>query len=111
MDLIAALLFYCVEIKDRPREHNDDLMSTVLTFVRPSCIEQHGVCRAISYIVQTLSAEPSFGTKLGSSLKMQLPTKWGPVDTAADFMVHVRTAHITALDAINRLRNSRLYTP
>ena len=29
---------------------------------------------------------------------MQLPTKWGPVDTAADFMVHVRTTHITALE-------------
>ncbi|KAF4615248.1 hypothetical protein D9613_002761 [Agrocybe pediades] len=67
MDIIGYLLFYCVEIKDKP--------------------QQHGVCRAISYIIQTLSAEPAFGAKLSSPLKAQLPTKWGPVDTAADFLI------------------------
>lgn len=33
MDFIASLLFYCVEIKDRPREHDSELLSTVLMFV------------------------------------------------------------------------------
>ncbi|KDR73482.1 hypothetical protein GALMADRAFT_227930 [Galerina marginata CBS 339.88] len=68
MDFIAYLLFYCVEIKDKP--------------------QQHGVCRAISYIIQTLSAERAFGLKLSNPIKVQIPTKWGPVDTAADFMIH-----------------------
>ncbi|KIM48882.1 hypothetical protein M413DRAFT_89117 [Hebeloma cylindrosporum] len=68
MDFIAYLLFYCVEIKDRP--------------------QQHGVCRAVSYIVQALSAEPAFGLRLSNPIKVQLPTKWGPVDTAADFIIH-----------------------
>uniref|UniRef100_A0A8H7Y292 RecA family profile 1 domain-containing protein n=1 Tax=Psilocybe cubensis TaxID=181762 RepID=A0A8H7Y292_PSICU len=68
VDLIAYLLFYCVEIKDKP--------------------QQHGVCRAISYIVQTLSAESAFGSQLSKPIKAQIPTKWGPVDTIADFMIH-----------------------
>ncbi|KAF8911951.1 high-temperature-induced dauer-formation protein-domain-containing protein [Gymnopilus junonius] len=68
MDFVACLLFYCVEIKDKP--------------------QQHGVCRAISYIIQTLSAEPAFGLKLSNPIKVQIPTKWGPVDSAADFMIH-----------------------
>ncbi|PPR04968.1 hypothetical protein CVT24_010426 [Panaeolus cyanescens] len=58
MDFIAYLLFYCVDIKDKP--------------------QQHGLCRAISYIVQTLSAEPTFGSSLEHTLHVQLPTKWGP---------------------------------
>ena len=52
--------------------------------------EQHSVCRAISYIIQTLSAEPSFGSRLNHPIGIQLPTKWGPVDTAAEFVIHVR---------------------
>ncbi|KAF8964015.1 high-temperature-induced dauer-formation protein-domain-containing protein [Flammula alnicola] len=68
MDFIAYLLFYCVEIKDKP--------------------QQHGVCRAISYIVQALSAEPAFGSRLSNPIRVQIPTKWGPVDTAAEFMIH-----------------------
>ncbi|KAF8803522.1 hypothetical protein BYT27DRAFT_7195356 [Phlegmacium glaucopus] len=68
MDFIAYLLFHCVEIKDKP--------------------QQHGVCRAISYIIQTLSAEPAFGSRLNHPIGIQLPTKWGTVDTAAEFMIH-----------------------
>ncbi|KAF5331063.1 hypothetical protein D9619_005935 [Psilocybe cf. subviscida] len=67
MDFIACLLFYCVEIKDKP--------------------QQHGVCRAISYIVQALSADPVFGEKLRNPIRVQLPTKWGHCDTAADFII------------------------
>ncbi|KAF8162962.1 high-temperature-induced dauer-formation protein-domain-containing protein [Crassisporium funariophilum] len=68
MDFIACLLFYCVEIKDKP--------------------QQHGVCRAISYIIQTLSAESNFGSRFNDPIHVQLPTKWGPVDSAAEFMIH-----------------------
>jgi hypothetical protein len=55
-------------------------------------IEQHGVCRAISYIAQTLSAEPTFGAKLTKPVKVQLPSRWNSVGTAADFFINVRSA-------------------
>ncbi|KAF9036701.1 high-temperature-induced dauer-formation protein-domain-containing protein [Panaeolus papilionaceus] len=67
MDFLAYLLFYCVDIKDKP--------------------QQHGLCRAISYIVQTLSAEPSFGSSLEHPLHIQLTSKWGPVSNGSEFMI------------------------
>ena len=56
--------------------------------------EQHGVCRAISYILQTLSAEPAFGAKMTTAIKVQLPTKWGQNDTAADLIIQVGVERI-----------------
>lgn len=54
--------------------------------------EQHGLCRALSYIIQTLSAEASFGAKLSAPLKVQPPTKWTVSGTAGDFLINVRFA-------------------
>ncbi|KAG5652956.1 hypothetical protein H0H81_002964 [Sphagnurus paluster] len=68
MDVVAYLLCYTLEIKDKP--------------------QQHGFCRALSYIIQTLSAEPGFGQKLTKPVKPQLPAKWNAVGTAADFMIN-----------------------
>jgi hypothetical protein len=51
--------------------------------------DQHGLCRALSYIVQTLSAEPSFGVRLTKPVKAQLPSKWNAPGTAADFFINV----------------------
>jgi len=68
MDLVAYLLCYALEIKDKPH--------------------QHGLCRALSYIVQTLSAEPSFGARLTKPVKAQLPSKWNAPGTAADFFIN-----------------------
>ena len=51
--------------------------------------EQHGICRAISYILQTLSAETAFGTKMTIPIRVQSPAKWGSIDSAADFIIHV----------------------
>ncbi|KAJ7632398.1 high-temperature-induced dauer-formation protein-domain-containing protein [Roridomyces roridus] len=68
MDLVSYLLCYALEIKDRP--------------------QQHGLCRTISYIVQTLSAEANFGAKLTKPVKAQLPAKWNSPGTAADFMIN-----------------------
>ncbi|KAF8212473.1 high-temperature-induced dauer-formation protein-domain-containing protein [Mycena galopus ATCC 62051] len=68
MDVVAYLLCYALEIKDRPH--------------------QHGLCRALSYIVQTLSAEPSFGARLTKPVKAQLPSKWNAPGTAADFFIN-----------------------
>ncbi|EPQ58471.1 hypothetical protein GLOTRDRAFT_114891 [Gloeophyllum trabeum ATCC 11539] len=84
MDIAAYLLCYCLEIKDKP--------------------QQHGLCRAISYIIQTLSAERSFGLKLISPVKAQLPAKWQPVGTAGDFMVNAIYAIVaTTSGALNSL--------
>ncbi|KAF8061471.1 high-temperature-induced dauer-formation protein-domain-containing protein [Lyophyllum atratum] len=68
MDLVAYLLCYTLEMKDKP--------------------QQHGFCRALSYIIQTLSAEPGFGPKLTKPVKPQLPAKWNAAGTAADFMIN-----------------------
>ncbi|KAI0362682.1 hypothetical protein OH77DRAFT_1500300 [Trametes cingulata] len=67
MDVMAYLLCYGLEIKDKP--------------------EQHGMCRVLSYMIQSLSAERSFGLKLTSPLKAQIPQKWATMGTAGDFMV------------------------
>ncbi|KAG6878097.1 hypothetical protein C0992_008585 [Termitomyces sp. T32_za158] len=68
MDLIAYLLCYALEIKDKP--------------------QQHGLCRALSYIIQTLSAEPGFGLKLTKPVRPQLPAKWSAAGTAGDFIIN-----------------------
>ncbi|EJD02089.1 uncharacterized protein FOMMEDRAFT_20875 [Fomitiporia mediterranea MF3/22] len=68
VDLMTYLLCYFMESKDKP--------------------EQHGLCRAISYILQTLSAEPAFNAKLSSPIRMHLPAKWACQGTAGDFMIN-----------------------
>ncbi|TFK26405.1 hypothetical protein FA15DRAFT_667496 [Coprinopsis marcescibilis] len=68
IDLLSYLLCHCVEIKDKP--------------------QQHGVCRAISYIIQTLSGEPGFGPRLGQPMTAPVPTNWNGVSTVGDFLVH-----------------------
>lgn len=86
MDLVAYLLCYTLEIKDKPREFTFSIPWLPKVTISS---EQHGLCRALSYIVQTLSAEPAFGLKLSRAVKVQLPTKWNAPGTAADFMINV----------------------
>ncbi|CAK5279543.1 unnamed protein product, partial [Mycena citricolor] len=84
MDLVGYLLCYTLEIKDKP--------------------QQHGLCRALSYIVQTLSAEPSFGARLSRPVKAQLPAKWNAPGTAADFLINAIYAIVaTTSGALNSL--------
>ncbi|EJD53359.1 hypothetical protein AURDEDRAFT_111005 [Auricularia subglabra TFB-10046 SS5] len=66
-DIVVYLLTFSLELKDKP--HN------------------HGLCRALSYIVQSLSAEAAFGKCLGSPVKVRVPTKWQTTGTIADFMI------------------------
>jgi len=68
MDVIAYIFCYGLDIKDKP--------------------EQHGLCRAVSYILQSLSAEHAFGVKLVSPLKVSIPQKWGAIGNAGDFLVN-----------------------
>jgi hypothetical protein len=55
--------------------------------------EQHGLCRALSYIVQTLSAEKTFGARLSSPIKGQVPAKYHNGGTMADFLIQVRSIY------------------
>ncbi|TFY71763.1 hypothetical protein EVG20_g1254 [Dentipellis fragilis] len=76
MDIVVYLLCYCLDIKDKP--------------------QQHGLCRAISYIIQTLSAESAFGLQLTFPVKAaHLPAKWNVGGAAADFMINA-VYHIAA---------------
>ncbi len=55
--------------------------------------EQHGLCRALSYIIQTLSAEHAFGLQLTFPIKSaHIPAKWNVGGAAADFMINVCTS-------------------
>lgn len=52
--------------------------------------EQHGMCRVLSYLIQSLSAQRAFGAKLSSPIRAQIPQKFSAMGTAGDFMIHVR---------------------
>ncbi|KAI0340618.1 hypothetical protein BDW22DRAFT_1360028 [Trametopsis cervina] len=84
MDILAYLLCYGLEIKDKP--------------------EQHGLCRAISYIVQSLSAEHAFGAKMSTPIKAQLPPKANWLGNAGDFLINAVYAMIaTTSGSLNSL--------
>ncbi|TFK72546.1 hypothetical protein BDN72DRAFT_315018 [Pluteus cervinus] len=84
MDVVAYLLCHALDIKDKPRNSDPYLFVHKLT----SVIEQHGMCRALSYIIQTLSAEPAFGLKTTKPIKAQIPAKWHINGTAVDFLIN-----------------------
>lgn len=85
-DVLAYLLCYALDIKDKPRT---SVSKEVVESCSPCCLEQHGLCRALTYIIQTLSAEPAFGNKLSNPVKLSIPAKWATSGTAADFMITV----------------------
>ncbi|KAI0083976.1 high-temperature-induced dauer-formation protein-domain-containing protein [Irpex rosettiformis] len=83
-DILAYLLCYGLEIKDKP--------------------EQHGLCRVVSYIVQSMSAEHAFGTKLSSTIKVTLPPKANFLGNAGDFLINAVYAMIaTTSGTLNSL--------
>jgi len=84
MVLLAYLLTYGMEIKDKPGEF-------FAVWVREYSYapEQHGLCRALSYIVQTLSGEKSFGARLSGPIKGQVPAKYNNGGTMTDFFIQV----------------------
>jgi hypothetical protein len=91
VDILAYLLCYSLEIKDKPRMSSLVISRAGIYFI--GFLEQHGLCRALSYIIQTLSAESAFGNKLSSPINIQIPTKWvsqgASHGTAGDFMITV----------------------
>nr|GAT61257.1 predicted protein [Mycena chlorophos] len=94
MNTVGYLLCYALEIKDKPHQHG---IVRALSYIVQTLsaepafgarLDQHGIVRALSYIVQTLSAEPAFGARLGKPIKAQVNTKWSAPGTAADFIIH-----------------------
>ncbi|KLO07390.1 hypothetical protein SCHPADRAFT_922914 [Schizopora paradoxa] len=82
--LLAYLLCYCMEAKDKP--------------------QQHGVCRAISYIIQSLSSENAFGAKLAFPMKVPLPAKWSVQGNVGDFVINsIYTVISTSSGRLNSL--------
>jgi len=90
MDALAYLLCYSLEVKDKPRKAQYDVDGHRLSPNLPRFAEQHGLCRSLSYIIQTLSAEKAFAAKLNTPIKVQVPPKWHVPGTAADFLINVR---------------------
>ncbi|KAL1742803.1 high-temperature-induced dauer-formation protein-domain-containing protein [Schizophyllum fasciatum] len=83
-DVMAHLACYLLELKDKP--------------------QQHGMCRTLSYILQTLSAEPAFGARLQAPVRMQLPAKYQVPGNAADFLINaVYSAISTTSGQLNSL--------
>lgn len=98
VDVLAYLLAFSLALKDKPRESlRWNLGRKVLT----CCSENHGLCRALSYIIQTLSAERSFGDKLSQPVRIQVPAKWQTVGTTADFMITVGQLLIASCSVLN----------
>ena len=90
MDVVAYLLCYGLEVKDKPRKARLPAWVFILSSYPSEFIEQQGLCRSLSYIIQTISAEKAFAAKLNAPIKVQVPPKWHIPGTAADFLINVR---------------------
>ncbi|KAG9024760.1 hypothetical protein FRB95_011122 [Tulasnella sp. JGI-2019a] len=68
-DILAYLLVFCLEHKDKP--------------------QHHGLVRALSYIVQCLSAESAFGDRLSQPIpsRVSIPSRWLTQGSLGDFFV------------------------
>lgn len=68
-ELVGYIVLCCLEMKDDPA--------------------QQGMLRMLCYILQALSADPSFGSALNGNLnqKLDIPTKWLVQGTTADFLI------------------------
>ncbi|KAG8687391.1 hypothetical protein FRC08_011985, partial [Ceratobasidium sp. 394] len=67
IDLVAYLLCSCLEVKDKP--------------------QNQGFCRALSYIIQSISSEFALGAKLHLPVRIAVPAKWATAGTTGDFMI------------------------
>ncbi|QRW05595.1 hypothetical protein RhiLY_04594 [Ceratobasidium sp. AG-Ba] len=67
VDLVAYLLCSCLEVKDKP--------------------QNQGFCRALSYIIQSISSDFSLGAKLHLPVRIAVPAKWATAGTTGDFMI------------------------
>ncbi|KAJ9104377.1 hypothetical protein QFC20_004513 [Naganishia adeliensis] len=66
-DVVGYVVLACLEMKDNPA--------------------QHGLLRMLSYILQTLSSDRTFGPALNEHLRINIPTKWVVSGNASDFLI------------------------
>jgi hypothetical protein len=91
VDVVAYILCYCLELKDKPSTY----FFVPLIRIPPDpslqpMLESHSICRALSYMVQAISAEPGFGAQLSvAPIRVTLPSKWNIIGTSADFFLSV----------------------
>ncbi|KZS98946.1 hypothetical protein SISNIDRAFT_499612 [Sistotremastrum niveocremeum HHB9708] len=67
-DVLAYLMCFSLDCKDKPRNH--------------------GLTRALSYMIQSLSGESGFANKLLLPVRIQIPPKWTVTGTTGDFMIN-----------------------
>ncbi|GHJ86806.1 hypothetical protein NliqN6_3208 [Naganishia liquefaciens] len=66
-DIVGYIMLCCLELKDNPA--------------------QHGLLRMLSYILQALSADRTFGPALNEPLRINIPAKWVVGGHASDFLI------------------------
>ncbi|KAJ9091998.1 hypothetical protein QFC19_008866 [Naganishia cerealis] len=81
-DVVGYIVLCCLEMKDNPA--------------------QQGLLRMLSYILQTLSSDPSFGPALNEPLRIDIPSKWIVPGFASDFLV-VSILSIATAPGLNSL--------
>jgi hypothetical protein len=86
-NLIVHLLVYCMELKTKPGAHS--LRRCFSGSPDWDCPDDHGVCRAISHIVQAISAEPAMKKTTTSPIRVPVSAKWGPLEVVGDVFVTV----------------------
>jgi hypothetical protein len=86
MDLIAYLLCLALEVKDKPRK---SISSMHFCRTQSPYTEHHGLSRALSYILESLSAYPAMGNKMPNQLRTRVPAKWSIQGSLGDFIINV----------------------
>ncbi|KAG8875367.1 hypothetical protein FRB97_005179 [Tulasnella sp. 331] len=90
-------LWKMIELNKKFRSHvfESDRLGDVLSYLLVFCLEHkekpqhHGLVRALSYIVQCLSAETDFGNQLSQPIpsRVSIPSRWVTQGDLGDFFV------------------------
>ncbi|KAJ9094420.1 hypothetical protein QFC21_005959 [Naganishia friedmannii] len=81
-DVVGYIVLCCLELKDNPA--------------------QQGLLRMLSYILQTLSSNRTFGPALNEPLRIAIPSKWIVPGLASDFLI-VSILSIATTPGLNSL--------
>lgn len=90
-----VLLWRMIEINSRFRAYFVESEAGLQLFIQLLLLntqlnktsQQHGLCRILSYIIQTLSAEPGFGAKIAAQGSFILDVPHEPTTTFADILI------------------------
>jgi hypothetical protein len=90
VDIVGYIVLCCLELKDNPGTLPFDQYAYIdpeLTW--PSETAQQGLLRMLSYILQTLSSDRTFGPALNEPLRIAIPSKWIVPGLTSDFLIVV----------------------